>query len=70
MARNLAFMHPWPERLGVHTPLFYAHAGRCPVGLEIGCVDYYGLLFVVVGLQTDHYLRKDAFIVPALATVV
>ena len=50
--------------------LFYPHAGRCLVGLEIGCVDHHGFPFGVVGPQTDHHLRKVAFIASVLLTVM
>ena len=40
------------------------------MGFEISGVDHDRRLFAVVSGQTDHHLRKDAFVAPPLPTVV
>src|SRR6056297_298625 len=51
-------------------PLFHAHAGRCPVSLEIGCINHNGLFLAMLGGQTGHDPGKDALITPSLPSIV
>ena len=51
-------------------PLFYAHGGRGPVGLEIGRVDHHGLLFTVLGGQAGHDPGEDGLVTLPLPAVV
>lgn len=51
-------------------PLF--HAGACyrTMGFELGRVNHHGLRLTVLGSQTDHQPREDAFLTPALPTAI
>lgn len=55
---------------GVHVPLFHREAGRRGMGLEIGGTDLHRLFLRVISGQSHRHLREDAFVAPALPTVV
>ena len=42
----------------------HVHAGRCPVGFEVGRINHHGLLFAVVSGQTGHHPGEGAFVAP------
>lgn len=51
-------------------PPFHAHAGRCPVRFQVGCVDHHGLCLTVIGRQAHHHPREDALFAPTLPAIV
>lgn len=63
-------MPPLVRPIGVHAPLLGAHAGRCPVDFQVGCIDHDGLLLDVFDSQTGDNPREDAQVVPPFPTVV
>ena len=74
----------WCVRSGGHAPVrrvnsppdcllilrTHPHAGRCPVGFEVGRINHHGLLFAVVSRQTGHHPGEDAFVAPSLPAIV
>lgn len=58
------------DQSGVHAPLFHAHAGRCPVSLQVSGVDHHSFLFAVLDGQTSHHPGEDALIAPSFPSVV
>ncbi len=51
-------------------PPFDAQAARRAVDLQIGGVDYCGLLLALLGNQYRHHLGKDALVIPSFAAIV
>ena len=51
-------------------PFFHAHAGRCPVSLQVSGVDHHSFLFAVLDGQTSHHPGEDALIAPSFPSVV
>jgi hypothetical protein len=84
MGCNLVFMPPFARpirrlrsvRPGIDPPDQFlnsqldAHAGRCPVGLRIRCVDHHGILFAILGSQTRHHPGGGARTARSLPAVV
>ena len=59
-------MPPFVRPIRRPLALFDAHAGRCPVDLQIGGVHRDGLFFAVLGGETGHHPCEDAHVAPAL----
>ena len=54
----------------IQSPFINAQTGRCAMCLQVSRIDHHRLLLAVPGCHPGQHLREDAFVAPALPTVV